>query len=73
MAIATYDVIDDIIAMLKTKWNTNLGGVIPRIERIWDEKTIGFGDMGIKKGIIIIEPMNESIKYLSIGGQNPIH
>jgi len=73
MAIATYDVIDDIIAMLKTKWNTNLGGVIPRIERIWDEKTIGFGDMGIKKGIIIIEPMNESIKYFSLGGTNHLH
>jgi len=73
MAIATYDVIDDIIAMLKTKWNTNLGGVIPRIERIWDEKTIGFGDMGIKKGIIIIEPMNESIRYFSLGGTNHLH
>jgi len=55
MAIATYDVIDDVISMLKTKWNTSLGGQIPRIIRVWDEKTIGFGDMGIKKGIIIIE------------------
>ena len=73
MAIATYDVIDDIIAMLKTKWNTNLGGVIPRIERIWDEKTIGFGDMSIKKGIILIEPMNEDIQYFSLGGANHLH
>ena len=37
MAIATYDVIDDVISMLKEKWNTSLGGEIPRIERIWDE------------------------------------
>ena len=73
MAIATYDVIDDVISMFKTKWNTSLGGVIPRIERIWDEKTIGFGDMGIKKGIILIEPMNESIKYFSLGGTNHLH
>ena len=73
MAIATYDVIDDVISMFKTKWNTSLGGVIPRIERIWDEKTIGFGDMSIKKGIILIEPMNESIKYFSLGGTNHLH
>ena len=73
MAIATYDVIDDVISMFKTKWNTSSGGQIPRIERIWDEKTIGFGDMGIKKGIIIIEPMNESIKYFSLGGTNHLH
>ena len=73
MAIATYDVIDDVIDMLKTKWNTSTGGTIPRIERVWDEKTIGFGDMGVKKGIILIEPMNESIKYFSLGGKNHLH
>ena len=73
MAIATYAVIDDVMDMLKTKWNTSSGGQIPRIERIWDEKTIGFGDMGIKKGIILIEPMNESIKYFSLGGKNHLH
>ena len=73
MAIATYTVIDDVISMLKTKWNTSSGGQIPRIERIWDEKTIGFGDMSIKKGIILIEPMNESIQYFSLGGTNHLH
>ena len=73
MAIATYDVIDVVISMLKTKWNTSTGGEIPRIERIWDEKTIGFGDMSIKKGIILIEPMNESIQYFSLGGTNHLH
>jgi hypothetical protein len=73
MAIATYDVIDDVISMLKTKWNTSLGGEIPRIERIWDEKTIGFGDMSIKKGIILIEPMNEDVQYFSLGGANHLH
>ena len=73
MAIATYDVIDDIISMLKNKWNTISGGQIPSIERLWDEKTIGFGDMGIKKGIIIIEPMNEDVQYFSLGGTNHLH
>ena len=73
MAIATYDVIDDVISMLKTKWNTSLGGEIPRIERIWDEKTIGFGDMSIKKGIILIEPTNEDVQYFSLGGANHLH
>ena len=59
MAIATYDVIDDAISMLKTKWNTSTGGPIPRIERIWDEKIIGFGDAEVKKGIILIDPSYE--------------
>jgi len=73
MTIATYDVIDDVIDMLKTKWNTSLGGSLPRIERIWDEKVIGFGDMEVKKGIILIEPTNESIQYFSLGGANHLH
>ena len=73
MAIATYDVIDDVISMLKTKWNTSTGGEIPRIERIWDEKTIGFGDMSIKKCIILIEPMNEDVQYFSLGCTNHLH
>ena len=73
MAIATYDVIDDIISMLKNKWNTSSGGQIPRIQRVCDEKTIGVGDMGIKKGIIIIEPMNEDVQYFSLGGTNHLH
>ena len=73
MAIATYDVIDDVISMLKTKWNTSLGGQIPRIERIWDEKVIGFGDMEVKNGIILIEPTNESIQYFSLGGTDHLH
>ena len=73
MTIATYDVIDDVILMLKTKWNTSSGGTIPRIERIWDEKVIGFGDMEVKKGIILIEPTNESIQYFSLGGANHLH
>ena len=63
MTIATYDVIDDVIDMLKTKWNTSLGGSLPRIERIWDEKVIGFGDMEVKKGIILIEPTNDPFAY----------
>jgi len=73
MAIATYDVIDDVISMLKEKWNTSSGGVIPRMEKVWDEKTIGFGDMGVKKGIILIEPTNESITYFSLGGTDHLH
>ena len=73
MAIATYDVIDDVISMLKTKWNTSTGGEIPRIERIWDEKTIGFGDMEISKGIILIEAMDEDVKYFSLYGADHMH
>ena len=73
MGIAIYDTIDDVISMIKTKWNTGTGGVIPRIERIWDEKTIGFGDQEISKGIILIEAMDESVKYFSLYGVSNLH
>ena len=73
MTIALYDTIDDVISMIKTKWNTSTGGVIPRIERIWDEKTIGFGDQEISKGIILIEAMDEDVKYFSLYGADHMH
>ena len=73
MTIAIYDTIDDVISMIKTKWNTSTGGVIPRIERIWDEKTIGLGDQEISKGIILIEAMDEDIKYFSLYGTDHMH
>ena len=73
MGIAIYDTIDDVISMIKTKWNTGSGGVIPRIERIWDEKTIGFGDQEISKGIILIEAMDEDVKYFSLYGADHMH
>ena len=73
MTIAIYDTIDDVISMIKTKWNTSTGGVIPRIERIWDEKTIGFGDQEISKGIILIEAMDEDVKYFSLYGADHMH
>lgn len=73
MTIAIYDTIDDVISMIKTKWNTSTGGVIPRIERIWDEKTIGLGDQEISKGIILIEAMDEDVKYFSLYGTDHMH
>ena len=71
--LGIYDTIDDCIEMITSKWNTNTGGVVPRIERIWDEKTIGFGDMEISKGIILIEAMDEDVKYFSLYGTDHLH
>jgi len=73
MAIATYTSIDDMIDLIKSKWNTSTGGTLPRIERIWDEKVIGFGDMELKKGIILIEPMDEDVTYFSLYGADHMH
>ena len=73
MGIATYTSIDDLIDMIKSKWNTSTGGQIPRVERIWDEKTIGFGDIELKKGIILIEPSDENIKYFGLYGVDNLH
>ena len=72
-SIGIYDAIDDCIDMIKTKWNNTSGGVVPRVERIWDEKTIGFGDMEISKGIILIEAMDEDVKYFSLYGVDHMH
>ena len=72
-SIGIYDAIDDCIDMIKTKWNNSSGGVVPRVERIWDEKTIGFGDMEISKGIILIEAMDEDVKYFSLYGADHMH
>ena len=73
MAIGIYDAIDDVIDMIKTKWNTSTSGSIPRISRIWDEKVIGFGDMEIQSGYILIEAMDEDVKYFSLYGADHMH
>jgi len=73
MAIGIYDAIDDVIDMIKTKWNTSTSGSIPRISRIWDEKVIGFGDIEIQSGYILIEAMDEDVKYFSLYGADHMH
>jgi hypothetical protein len=73
MAIGIYDAIDDVIDMIKSKWNTSTSGSIPRISRIWDEKVIGFGDIEIQSGYILIEAMDEDVKYFSLYGADHMH
>ena len=73
MAIGIYDAIDDVIDMIKAKWNTSTSGSIPRISRIWDEKAIGFGDIEIQNGYVLIEAMDEDVKYFSLYGADHMH
>ena len=73
MATALYDSVDDVIDLIQTKWNTGStdGGRMPRVVRIWDEKTTGFG--GSREAIILVEPRAEDIEYFNLYGTDFLH
>tara|TARA_R100000963_G_C4644767_1_gene108711 strand:+ start:1681 stop:2112 length:432 start_codon:yes stop_codon:yes gene_type:complete len=73
MATSLYDSVDDIKDLIETKWNTGStdGGIMPRVVRIWDEKTIGFGNS--REAIILIEPKKEDIEYFNLYGTDFLH
>ncbi len=63
MAITTYDAVDDIISLIKSKWS-NLRP--PTISKIWDKRTVGFIDD--RSDQIILSPKGEDISYFGLGG-----
>lgn len=63
MAITTYDAVDDIISLIKTKWS-NLRP--PTISKIWDKRTVGFIDD--RSDQVILSPKGEDINYFGLGG-----
>tara|TARA_R110002020_G_scaffold113246_2_gene260450 strand:- start:8996 stop:9427 length:432 start_codon:yes stop_codon:yes gene_type:complete len=73
MATSLYDSVDDIKDLIETKWNTGStdGGIMPRVVRIWDEKTIGFGNS--REAIILLEPKREDIDYFNLYGTDFLH
>jgi hypothetical protein len=63
MAITTYDAVDDIISLIKTKWS-NLRP--PTISKVWDKRTVGFIDD--RSDQVILSPKGEDINYFGLGG-----
>jgi hypothetical protein len=72
MGIAVYDVIDDFIAMINDNWGSaGDAGLAPRLEKIWEEKKVGFVDD--RRDIVVVEPVDESIKYFGLYGSDFLH
>ena len=63
MAIITYDAVDDIISLIKSKWS-NLRP--PTISKVWDKRTVGFIDD--RSDQVILSPKGEDIQYFGLGG-----
>jgi len=63
MAITTYDAVDDIISLIKSKWS-NLRP--PTISKVWDKRTVGFIDD--RSDQVILSPKGEDISYFGLGG-----
>ena len=63
MTITTYDAVDDLISLVKTKWS-NLRP--PHITRVWEKRTVGFIDD--RSDEIIVSPKGENIEYFGLGG-----
>jgi hypothetical protein len=68
MAITTYDAVDDIISLIKSKWS-NLRP--PTISKIWDKRTVGFIDD--RSDQVILSPKGEDITYFGLGGSSFWH
>lgn len=63
MTITTYDALDDIISLIKSKWS-NLRP--PTISKVWDKRTVGFIDD--RSDQVILSPKGEDISYFGLGG-----
>ena len=68
MAITTYDAVDDIISLIKTKWS-NLRP--PHITKVWEKRTVGFIDD--RSDEIMVAPKGENIVYFGLGGSSFWH
>tara|TARA_B100000029_G_C17564120_1_gene954463 strand:+ start:1820 stop:2236 length:417 start_codon:yes stop_codon:yes gene_type:complete len=68
MGIITYDAVDEIKSLLKTKWSSIRP---PMVSAIWDKRTVGF--MDDRKDQLIIYPKNEVINYFGLNGSNFWH
>ena len=68
MTIVTYDAVDDIIDLVRTKWS-NLRP--PHITKVWEKRTVGFIDD--RSDEIIVSPKGENIEYFGLGGSSFWH
>jgi|TARA_R110002020_G_scaffold475706_2_gene711839 hypothetical protein len=63
MTIITYDAVDDIIDLVRTKWSSLRP---PHITKVWEKRTVGFIDD--RSDEIILSPKGENIQVFGLGG-----
>ena len=63
MTITTYDAVNDIIDLIRTKWSSLRP---PHITKVWEKRTVGFIDD--RSDEIIVSPKGENIEYFGLGG-----
>ena len=68
MTIITYDALDDVISLIKSKWS-NLRP--PTISKVWDKRTVGFIDD--RSDQVILSPKGESVQIFGLGGSSYFH
>ena len=68
MAITTYDAVDDIIDLIRTKWSSLRP---PHITKVWEKRTVGFIDD--RSDEIIVSPKGENIQNFGLGGSSFFH
>ena len=68
MTITTYDAVDDIIDLVRTKWSSLRP---PHITKVWEKRTVGFIDD--RSDEIIVSPKGENIQYFGLGGSSFWH
>lgn len=73
MGTATYDTVDDIKSLIESDWNIGSinAGTMPRVVKIWDEKTVGYGDS--RMPIVLVQPKSEDIEYFNLYGTDFLH
>ena len=68
MTIVTYDAVDDIIDLVRTKWSSLRP---PHITKVWEKRTVGFIDD--RSDEIIVSPKGENIEVFGLGGSSFWH
>ena len=63
MTITTYDAVNDIIDLVRTKWSSLRP---PHITKVWEKRTVGFIDD--RSDEIIVSPKGEDIQVYGLGG-----
>lgn len=68
IVITTYDAVDDIIELIRSKWSDLRP---PHITKVWEKRTVGFIDD--RSDEIVVSPKGENIQYFGLGGSSFFH
>ena len=73
MGSALYIALNDLKSVIEEKWNTGStdAGYPPRVVKVWEEKTVGYGDS--RNPVILLKPETEDIEYFNLYGTNHLH